>query len=62
MFDVTEELESCIKCPWGCSEFLSEYGMVSYFDVMRHYSSSFIWCKELLPTMGSVKYKDNAQK
>eukprot|EP00957_Ditylum_brightwellii_P203317 15334136-Ditylum_brightwellii.AAC.1 len=24
VFDVTEELESCVKCPWGYSEFMSE--------------------------------------
>ena len=52
---------SCVKCPWGCSEFMSECGMVSYFDVLRHYSSGFIWCKDLLQTVGSVKYKDNGQ-
>eukprot|EP00957_Ditylum_brightwellii_P197570 15051356-Ditylum_brightwellii.AAC.1 len=61
MFDITEELESWVKCPWGCSEFMSECGMVSYFHVMKHYSSDFIWCKELLPTQGSVKYKDNVR-
>eukprot|EP00957_Ditylum_brightwellii_P190391 14492937-Ditylum_brightwellii.AAC.1 len=27
MFNVTEELESCVKCPWGCSEFMPECGM-----------------------------------
>ena len=53
---------SCVKCPWGCSEFMSECGMVSYFDVLRHYSSGFIWCNELLPTGGSVKCNDNAKE
>eukprot|EP00957_Ditylum_brightwellii_P211364 15366091-Ditylum_brightwellii.AAC.1 len=39
----------------------SDSETASYWAV-GHYSSGFILCKEVLPTVGSVKYKDNAKE
>lgn len=32
-----------VKCPWGCTEFLSECGTVSFDDVYHHFCDGFVW-------------------
>lgn len=37
-----------VKCPWGCTEFLSDCGMVFFDDVYFHFCDPFAWSSKHL--------------
>eukprot|EP00957_Ditylum_brightwellii_P178235 13575305-Ditylum_brightwellii.AAC.1 len=36
MFDITKELESCVKCPWGCTEFCQNVELLPTRDSVKY--------------------------
>ena len=36
-----------VKCPWGCTEFLAQCGMVRFDDMLRQFTTGFIWTENV---------------
>jgi hypothetical protein len=47
-----------VKCPWGCHEFIGDCGMVSYENILFHFTDEYVKSKEFLRT-GKDLYFDN---